>query len=392
MAEVWGAALIAGGALAGGVIASKGAKSAANTAAKGSDAAIAEQQRQFDLTRQDTAPYRAIGGQALNALGSIYGYQPSQSYFGAQGPSGTPFSVQLPQATVPGGSLNIGGQLTQKLGGLGKILDPAASIFGSKHGDERRNLSAFMQDNQLTDLGNGMVALPDGRTFGKDQLQQVAGAYYGARYHPDGNQQDWQQRYDAALSPAQGATPGANVGQTGVGQTSEGVQQGFALNPTAPAGQPASSMDPNAPNYGAFFQSPDYQFRKQQGTQGIGNSFSASGGAKSGNALKALAEFNSGLAAGGFNDYFNHNAALAGIGQTATGQSAQAGAYAGQGIGNALQNSANARASGIAGSANAWGGALGGVAQTLGDYLQQRRNPYASYSGGGFGPANVYGG
>lgn len=368
----WVAVGVAGASLVGAGISYAGSQKAAKTAAKGSDAANAEAARQFDLTRADTAPYRAIGNQAINALGSIYGYQPSQSYFGPQGPGGTQFSAALPQAKVLGGSINLGGQLTQKLGGLGKILDPAASLFGSKHGDERRNLQAFMADNQLTDLGNGMVALPDGRTFGKDQLQSVAGAYYGARYHPDGNQGEWQQRYDSALTAPQ------------AGQTSDGVQGGVQV------GNPAMT-DPNSPNYGAFFQSPDYQFRKQQGMQGIGNSFSASGGAKSGNALKALAEFNGNLAAGGFNDYFKNQLALTGVGTGATNTSANAGIATGQIMGNALQNAGNARASGIAGGYNALGAGLSGASQGLGYYLQQRQNPYGLQSGNwgyGMGPGS----
>jgi hypothetical protein len=38
---------------------------------------IAEQARQYNTTRADTAPYRVIGNQAINALGSIYGYKPA---------------------------------------------------------------------------------------------------------------------------------------------------------------------------------------------------------------------------------------------------------------------------------------------------------------------------
>jgi hypothetical protein len=365
MAEIWGAAIVAGGAIAGGVISSQGAKKASKAAAAGDAAAIAEQRRQFDLTRSDTAPYRAIGSQVLNALGSIYGYQPAENYFGPSGPTGTPFSASLPQAAVPGGSLNIGGQLTQRLGGLGKILDPAASIFGSKHGDERRNLKAFMADNQLTDLGNGLVALPDGRTFGKDQLQAVAGAYYGARYHPDGNQADWQSRYDALLTAPQAA----NVGQAGGGLTSDGVPMGVQN------GTPVASQPLTAPDYSAFFKSPDYEFRRSEGTRGIENTFSAAGGAKSGNALRALADYNSNLAAGEFGNYFNRQAALAGIGQTATGQVTSAGAATSSNISNLLSSQGNARASGIAGQYDAWGNALSGIGAGLGYYFGNRR-PY----------------
>jgi hypothetical protein len=61
----WGAIA---GAVVGGVISSKGAKDAAKTSAAGTEAGIVEQQRQFDLMREDTAPYRQAGVNALAQL------------------------------------------------------------------------------------------------------------------------------------------------------------------------------------------------------------------------------------------------------------------------------------------------------------------------------------
>jgi hypothetical protein len=100
----------------------------------------------------------------------------------------------------------------------------------------------------------------------------------------------------------------------------------------------------------SFYTSPDYQFRKSQGMQGIENSFSAQGGAKSGNALKALNEYNSNLASGEFGNYFNREAALAGIGQSATNAVTQAGANTSNNIANLMVGSGDARASGILGA------------------------------------------
>ncbi len=330
-----GAALVSG--IGSAVVGSKAASKAANASGAASDAAIAEQRRQFDLVRGDTAGQRYVGDQALGLLGRLYGYGtvPTGGY-GASGPSGTPFSASLPAATVPGGSLNIGGQFTQKLGGLGKILDPAASIFGSKHGDERRNLSAFMQDNQLTDLGNGMVALPDGRTFTKDQLQQVAGAYYGARYHPDGNQADWQQKYDSMLTaaPAQPAAPTAG----------------------APSGTPDMS---------AFFTSPDYQFNLQEGQNAIDRSAAARGGLLSGSAVKAGTRYASGLASREYASFVDRLLAQAGLGTTGIGASAAAGANASNNISNAYINKGNTRASAYLTGADAINNGLQGTTSNL---------------------------
>jgi hypothetical protein len=60
-------------AVAGGALASKGAKDAAGESGAGSAAAVAEQRRQFDTTRRDYAPYRNIGFGALNQLAAAYG-------------------------------------------------------------------------------------------------------------------------------------------------------------------------------------------------------------------------------------------------------------------------------------------------------------------------------
>ena len=64
------AAIGAAGAIGGALISSSGAEDAAETQAAASDAAIREQQRQFNLTREDYAPYREEG---VNALRKVAG-------------------------------------------------------------------------------------------------------------------------------------------------------------------------------------------------------------------------------------------------------------------------------------------------------------------------------
>ena len=60
-----------------------------------------------------------------------------------------------------------------------------------------------------------------------------------------------------------------------------------------------------------FFTSPGFEFVRDEGLRGIENRFSASGGALSGNALRRLTEFNSGLASQEFGNFFERNARLA---------------------------------------------------------------------------------
>lgn len=156
--------------------------------------------------------------------------------------------------------------------------------------------------------------------------------------------------------------------------------------PAIAAGQAATNrlnsiFSGSGPDYSSFYTSPNYAFTKQQGMQGIENSFSASGGAKSGNALKALDQYNSNLAAGQFGNYFNQQASIAGLGQTATGQVGTAGSAAGAQIGNSLIQGGDARASGIVGQYNAIGSTAGQAGQALGYYLQNRNYPTSTISG-----------
>lgn len=377
----WALVIEGGVTLLGAGVAAKGAGKAAKVASGGADAASAEAGREFDIIRGDSLPRINIGNQAVTTLGAIYGHNPN---VGAQ-PNALAGSTPYSPTPYSPGKLNSGvGALvnpytiSSKLGDARYVLDPAGKLFGNLfgggHGDEKRNIDAFTKANQIYDLGNGMLSLADGTQFSKDKIQDVAGAWYGANYAPDGNQAGWQQKYGALIQKP------ANVA-TGMG-ASDGVPQGFTVGQGTPAttGAPGAGGAP-APDYSAFYKSPDYTFRRDEGMRDIGNSFSASGGAKSGNALKALAEFNSNLAAGGFNDYFSHEATLAGLGANATSTSAGAGVATGQIVGNALQNSADARASGVAGKYNAIGAGLSDAATGLGNYLaQRRRNPSSPYN------------
>jgi hypothetical protein len=106
-------------------------------------------------------------------------------------------------------------------------------------------------------------------------------------------------------------------------------------------------------NPAAFTASPDYEFRRSEGNRDIGNSFAATGSGASGNALRALTQFNSNLASGEFGDWWNRRAGLAGVGQTSAQNLGALGANSAANVGGFMQNAANARASGVAGGTNA---------------------------------------
>lgn len=66
---MWGAIASIGGALLG----SSSSSDAADAQAASTAAAVAENRRQYDLTRQDYAPYRNVGTNALRRLAALYG-------------------------------------------------------------------------------------------------------------------------------------------------------------------------------------------------------------------------------------------------------------------------------------------------------------------------------
>jgi len=113
----------------------------------------------------------------------------------------------------------------------------------------------------------------------------------------------------------------------------------------------------NDPN--AFTQSPGYEFVRGEGTRGLENSFSARGGAQSGNALRALTQYNQGLASQEYNNWFNQQSNLAGLGQTSAQSLGALGQNNANNVSNLLGQQANARASGIEGQTNALTGGVG---------------------------------
>ncbi len=115
-----------------------------------------------------------------------------------------------------------------------------------------------------------------------------------------------------------------------------------------------------------FYSSPDYKFNLEQGQQAIDRSLIARSGALSGAAIKEGQRFASGLASGQFSDYYNRLASQAGIGQTSTSLTGQAGMNLAGNVSSILQNNAQARGSAyMAGAAGVNGAVQGGASNLL---------------------------
>lgn len=118
-----------------------------------------------------------------------------------------------------------------------------------------------------------------------------------------------------------------------------------------------------------FYTDPGYNFARMEGMRGIERSAAARGGATGGNALRALSQFNQGLASQQFGDFYNRTAARAGVGQTTANNLATLGQNNANNISGLLQAGGDARASGIMGQANSITGALN---SGLNNYLLMR--------------------
>jgi hypothetical protein len=106
---------------------------------------------------------------------------------------------------------------------------------------------------------------------------------------------------------------------------------------------------------------PGYQFGLDQGQQAIDRKIAAAGGRISGASIKAADRFGTNYAATGYNaayqrrqDRLNRLASIAGLGQTATSGSAQAGTAAGNAISGIIQSQGDASAAGTLAQGNIW--------------------------------------
>lgn len=159
----------------------------------------------------------------------------------------------------------------------------------------------------------------------------------------------------------------------------------YGVTPRDASGKPIAGAKPVSgtgyANDGGFTASPGYQFRLNEGIKAAERSAAARGVLGSGGTMKAIQRYGEGLAASEYDTYSNRLAALAGVGQSATGSTTQAGATAASGISNALTasgnaavNAGNARASSYANTGSAINSSVNNLASL---YLYQQ--------GGGFG-------
>lgn len=211
---------------------------------------------------------------------------------------------------------------------------------------------------------------------------------WGAALVVAGTVYEGQQQKSAANKASKAQQAGANQ----AAQASEQNYQRTAgnLNPYIDAGSSslAQIQKLNSGDYSSFTASPDYQFTRDQGMQGLDRSAAARGSLYSGGHSADVLNYASGLASQNYNQYYNRLAGLAQSGQNAASNLGSVGTGNAAAIGAAMQNSGNAQANGYINSANANSNTAGQLAGLAGSYFGSQSSPTASsYTLGGNGTA-----
>jgi len=176
------------------------------------------------------------------------------------------------------------------------------------------------------------------------------------------------------------------AGLYGVGTSDPTAAKSSGGTYTLPSGQvinlpgatsTASATTNGTPDYGGFYASPSYKFRLDEGMKAIERRASANGSRFSGATAKALDRYAGNEASQEFGNYSNALAAMAGVGQSATGSTAQAGQNYANGASNAYTNAGNARASAYENTGNAINQGVNNIASA---YLYNK-----GYGSGGYG-------
>lgn len=178
------------------------------------------------------------------------------------------------------------------------------------------------------------------------------------------------------------ASKASKAQQQSANQANMLAQQRFeaireTMMPFIESGMPALQMqqamsgalgpEAQAQAFANYQESPGVAFAREQGLRGIEND-AAMTGRGGGSRLKAITEFSQGLAMQDFNNQYNRLQNLAQQSISAAGSLAGTSATFTNAQTNAINQAGAARAGGIVGRANAWSGALSGLAGLAGGF------------------------
>lgn len=166
----WSAVAGAAVGVVGSYLASNSAGDAADQQAGASQDAIGEQRRQFDLTRQDFAPYREIGTNALRTLYGQINEQPTAAEVMAQ--PGYQFGLQQGQQAIDRRTAAAGGRIS------GASLK-AAARYGTDYATTGYNAEYQRRQDRLNRLaalsGIGQSATGSSAAAGSAAAGNISG-------------------------------------------------------------------------------------------------------------------------------------------------------------------------------------------------------------------------
>jgi hypothetical protein len=299
---------------------------------QGQREAIQAQLAMFNQARADQLPLIQARNAALPLFMQLLGLNPAGMNFGTPGAGGVQMNVT---GQKPGQSLSSALRDTHWLGGS----------------NVREHRSMFW--NPL-----------EAPSHTRDTLRGDLGIWFGDTTHPDAGEATF--TYDQ-----EGNVVGANQGGYILGQGGRLIpRRASGQSPSTPSTPttPAAPIDINA----LIASTPGYQFRLNQGLQGVERSAAARGGLTSGATLRALQRYGEGAAAQEFGDFANRLASLIGLGQTAATTAGGFGQQTGANIGQNLANIGASRGSSYANQANMWGQGIGGAANAFANYWANR--------------------
>lgn len=379
----------AAGALGGAAISSSGAQNAASTQANDANEAaqlqylnaqqaLGFEQNVFAQQQANQQPFIGQGQGAVSELGNLLGISPMNTLLPSTGVNAT-----APNGFNPGAfnGISLNGGPAGQVNSLSSLLN--------NPGFTTSTLDGSLQPAPATNFPRSDALPSRGQTPGSSNLPLSV----------------------ASQIPGQST----NAGTTMIGGVPYALNTGG--NPSFGSLLQGWNQEFQAPTAESAAQTPGYQFALQQGEQALQNSAAAQGNIFSGGTLKNLDQYANNVASTNYqqtynnalNQYqqaynqfqqnqgnqFNRLASLAGLGQTSVGQLSNAGSNAasnvnntllqsGAQIGQNLNNAGAANASGYVGTANAFGGALSGIGNNVGQLLTLQ-----SLLGGAGGGANA---
>ncbi len=138
-----------------------------------------------------------------------------------------------------------------------------------------------------------------------------------------------------------------------------------------------------APNSSAFFTSPDYNFRFNQGIRGVDAGAAARGQLDSGVTRKAELAYGGNLASGEYGNYVNRLMGLAGVGQAAANTNATTGANYANNVSNIAVHQGDNLASSYLATGKTYADTIANLGGQIGGVIQNW--PGSNTSGGGGG-------